>query len=263
MNTEYAIMVTLVSCGVLILLMIVILLLAIAIWPKWTRRRALRLRARQDYLNARGTIHRQLLTEAMGEVEFEAKVCESQLQTARNRRSALQSQRDRELNEAYARFVVSRHFRDIYGIGPKLEQQILHTVFRGNLADLHRAHEISGVGWARQGAISQWVREYEAQKPAMVKEGFPGQKQISDRHDLGILAAEKQVDTLTVQLKKLRKREDTVRAGLDRLANVTEKDFVEAMRNPDNPSDRLTIYLSGAYDEWESMPDWFQKAVVA
>ena len=263
MTTEFAVMVTLVSCGALSLLGIAVFVLAIVIWPVWSWRRAIRARAKQDYLNARGTIHRQLLTEALREVESEAKTCASQLEMARNCKSALQSQRDRDLNDAYARWAVSTHFRDVYGIGPKLEQQILNAVFRGNLADLHQAHVVPGVGWARQGAISQWVREYEARKPTLVKEGFLWQQQISGRHDAGILAAEGQVNTLAVQLAKLRERKNTLQTGLDRLGSITEKDFVEAMRYPGGPSDSLLAYLGGAYQEWEPMPDWFRKAVEA
>ena len=140
MTVDYRLVAAL-SCAGLLILALALFVLLVAVKPAWSERRALRLRARQDYLNARGTAHRQVLAEALKQTESKAAACEQRLTKARSLKAASESQLDSELDAAVSKWIIAQHLRDIRGVGPKLQHDIASTVFRGRLTDLHRAHK--------------------------------------------------------------------------------------------------------------------------
>lgn len=261
MTTEYSVVVAAISCGILLLLGLALFALMVVVWPAWTRRRALRAQARQDFLNARGTVHRQLLSDALRAIVGRKASCAAQLAEAK-RQKAMQEQRlDRELYSAYSRWIVAEHFHEIYGIGPKLREQILSQVFHGRLSDLHQSHIVPGVGDARQSTISQWVRQYEAKRPEYFRAGFPGQADTKRTFEHAVQMEEGKINALSQELTTLNERAAAVQQALSSLDGISEADFLEVFRHPDQPDDRLAVYLRGVYEEWEPMPMWFREAL--
>lgn len=260
MTTELTVLVAAISAGVL-LLGLSLFALMVAVWPAWTRRRALHVQARQDFLNARGTSHRQLLSDALGALVDRKTSCATQLAEAKMQKAAQEQRLDSELYSAYSRWVIAEHFHEIYGIGPKLREYILNQVFDGNLSDLHHANWVPGVGAARQSIISQWVYQYEARKPEWFKTGFPGQADVDRTFRRAIQIEVDKIKTLSQELTSLNEHAAAVQQALSSLDGISEADFVAVLCHPDQTDDRLAAYLRGAYEEWEPMPAWFREAL--
>jgi hypothetical protein len=72
---------------------------------------------------------------------------------------------------------------------------------------------------------------------------------------------EGKIKALSQELTTLNERAAAVQQALSSLDGISEADFLEVLRHPDQPDDRLAAYLRGAYEEWEPMPVWFREAL--
>jgi len=130
-----------------VLLVAIVLVIYLAfLWPPEVKRRALMRQARQDYEEARGTAHRHLLQDAL------RRALESQAENRATRRlqanklDILQLDHSAALKTRLSEYIIQTRLQQVPGVGQKLKQQIIRSVFRGRLSDLNYAKSVPGVG---------------------------------------------------------------------------------------------------------------------
>lgn len=244
-------------------------LLAISVYfiffrTKAIRRRQLKKQAVQDYQEARGTAHHHLLHEALERARKQLDETNASLEAARKKRAELVDDQNATLQSKLATLIVENNLQEVYGVGEKLKGEITRSVFRGRLSDLHRTDwRVRGIGDQKQRAISQWVRQYEAQMPSLMKAGFSGQEAIVMKYHQQIAAQDKMIEAQETRQAVLGERIRHLTEELGKLDIISERDFVRALTDPEGGSDRLDAYLHGVFAEWESMPEWFREAIAA
>jgi hypothetical protein len=227
------------------------------------KHRQLRKLAWQQYEEARGTAHRRLLQTARSRALKERGEVQHALKMSKARQAELICERDRELESALLRHIIGNHLEEVSGIGPSLAYTIRASVFKNSLRDLHQAHAVYGVGQQKQAAISQWVHYYEAELPRLREKEYPGKRAIVTKYQAKIEAQTQLVAQLTVEQSAYDQRIAQITQVAAPLENVTVKDFVTALKNPDSVSEQLELYLRGIFAEWEPIPDWFQEIIAS
>jgi len=105
------------------------------------------------------------------------------------------------------------------------------------------------------------VREYEARTPDLLEASFPGKAGINKDFRGRIAANQKTMDQIEARQVVLDRRVDRLLEELKKLEEISERDFVAALVDPEQASDKLDEYIRGVFAEWEPMPDWFRDAM--
>ena len=217
--------------------------------------------ARQEYEQARGTAHKQLLHTAVKLLRQEMKRLSSKLSFARREKDDFNQSYHQALETALVQIIVNEHLQEVPGIGAQRKAQILQQVFHGHLSDLSYAYRLQGVGHQTQQALNAWVTSYQRQLPMLLKGDFAGRADIDQKYQPEIEKVEQQIAKLVRQQKELESKITHIANELKWLDAITEKDFYNALKNPEHPSPTLNLYVQGVFGEWESMPDWFRQAI--
>ena len=251
------------ECVLCFLVLCLFMLLAILelFNPATAMKRKLKHQARIEYRNARGSAHLRLLREASQRLKQESSHNSQQLEALRTRLDDVKEERDSELVKALRYSIARTLLTEVEGIGPTLQQRILQGVFRGKLADLHKAYLLERVGSKRQAAISQWVTHYEGQIPNRLKQEFPRKKGIIAQYTQPIHELRGNIDRLEARQQVLQRLFERARKEMDKLQVVSERDFVIARMDPTYRPVELDYYVRGAFAEWESVPAWFKELV--
>ncbi|GAB4454625.1 MAG: hypothetical protein Kow00120_24410 [Anaerolineae bacterium] len=225
------------------------------------KRRKLRRQAREDYRNARGTRHLELLRRAQRRLSEEQRQRQLELDAARAEVERLKSSQQHELSAALERHLVETRFVEVEGLGPVLRERILSQVYRGRLDDLYHADQVEGVGETRQKAITQWVRQRKKQLPRLLEGDFPEKQAILDRYACQLHEVNDRSSAITARQSQLQEQQRRVKEQIDWLARVTEADFVAALDGALPASEKLDFYLRGVCAEWEPVPEWLAEIV--
>lgn len=223
-------------------------------------KRALRKKAKQDFVNARGTIHRNEIQNAMDKLVKSRDEIIVNVQQMKTRRNELQALLHQELEQTLVSYIVNNQLTEIPGIGDIRASAIRNRVFRGQLGDLHNAYQLTGISSGVQWKISRWVREKEEQLPMLLQGNFRNKAQIEYKYrqeerdlDEGISTAESKLALITADL-------ETLQQALLLLQNISEQDFFKAL-NGKGDNEAILAYMMGIFPEWEEPPDWYQRLV--
>lgn len=221
------------------------------------------LRGRTAYQNARGTRHKQVLQQAAHHIDTQLKQNQTRLNELEKEKRTHEANLDAALRDRLARHLVRKHLRDVPGIGEQRYKQIQQHVFKGNLADLHKASQmLPGIGPQTQQQIDRWVHAKKADFERMLKDGFRGSKQIEadfQVHFRRIENERQRLSTLAAPWEEQRKR---LQKELDWLSSVKEQHFQAVQQGKPLPTGLdLERYLHGVFPAWEPAPDWFQAAL--
>jgi hypothetical protein len=222
---------------------------------------AIRKQARLDYENARGTAHMQMLRTARRSALKAARKHAGDLHSARQRLARLDQERGKKLRQILELHIAYTYLDQVRGVGSTLKDRILRTVFPRRLRDLKRAHTVHGVGQEKQWAINHWIREYEARIPALLKGPFPGKNRIIKEYGTEKAALEIRTEELTQRKASLGKWVGQISEAMGPLQGVSVREFVKAIQEPGQPTDKIDRYLRGVFAEWESTPDWFRQVI--
>jgi len=226
-------------------------------------RRSLSQQAVRDYKNARGAFHLELMTSARDRLNTQYDDCNEQISSDKHFLSALGAKQRNELRRTLSNHIVATRLIDVPGIGHKLSTKITRSVYHGSLSDLRNAYRVYGVGETRQYDINRWVNAYEQLIPQLLQQDFPGKHGIIENYAARRRGSEESLDRLTVQAGELKRQLDHLTSEIERLQQVTSKDFVNAVRGEHVDQQALDHYQRGAFAEWEAMPDWFKTTVLA
>lgn len=216
---------------------------------------------KQEYEQARGTSHKRLLHAAKISFERKIQLLSQDINSARQQKEAINQNYRQSLEKTLVKIIVHEHLEDVPGIGAQRKVQILQHVFKGSLSDLSRAYLLQGVGQQTQQALNAWVASYQRDLPQLLKGNFEGRAEIDQWYQPQIEKAEQQLTNLLQQQKTLGEKVDRIAEELKWLDAITQKDFYNALKNPEHSTANLNKYVRGVFGEWEPMPDWFREAI--
>lgn len=226
------------------------------------RRRWLKRKAAQDYRNARGSAHRALLEQAAHRLKKRLDTSNQVLDQHNHALPRLIDERDAALHQALSRHIVETRLTEIHGIGATLQSRILSQVFRTKLDDLRSASQmIHGIGDSKQRAINLWIHRYMKDFPSLLQKEFPGKAGIVQKYASLTEKLQAEIIAVIAQQSALREVSQSVQMALEQLSSVSEKDFYQALLDPDNANPSLERYRVGVFAPWESAPEWFKRAI--
>ena len=229
------------------------------------RERELAKQAYQDYLQARGTSHKQLLIQACVPLQSQQADLEKQIGFIESQLMDLQRTHATNLGRIVTRQLIEEHLSELPGIGATLRKSLLRDVFHNSLSDLHFSTQVSGIGEAKQQEIDAWIRQHEKQIPGILNGNFPGKSGLMASFTAEQTNLQAKIEGLRTQLDKCRALSYQVDSELAWLSAVGAADFSATMleRPSGNPSGNKEIdrYVAGVFGAWEQMPVWFQEVL--
>lgn len=221
----------------------------------------LRKQAKIDYQQARGTAHKSLLQKARHHLLQQQKAEQHVINAAQKEIKRLEAQQRQELEQVLTDYLVKERLTDVSGIGKARHADIVWRIYKGNLTDLQRAHQLPGIGQRTQGAINQWVRHYRKNFAKLLQENFPGKQQVILAYRNAVATQREKIDSAKKVSRTVQVKLDRIEPALNRLENVTVKDFYRVLKDPTASTPDLDHYIQGVFAEWEPIPDWFLKAI--
>ena len=245
-----------------IFLSIAILAIIVLALPKLEYEIRILRKARFDHLNARGTLHRTLIKKSLKNLDAKIKVTKAEIEQLNYRKNILAAEEQRELERTLSTIIVHNELDSISGIGPVLKERIIHSCFDGTLSSLRRASGVRGIGEEKYGAILYWIRTKEALMPVLLKNDFPGKREITQRY------AETERNLITEleknhkQLTEMIELRTLSAAELTKLTPISTVTFIKAYKGDKQAAEKATQYLLGTFPEWSKTPTWFETLVV-
>lgn len=222
----------------------------------------LRQLARQEYAQARGTAHKQLLSQARDHIQSLYRKNLNKGREAETKIKALHARREQELERVLVRHLVENRLQEIHGIGPQRKAAILQQVFRGKLNDLqHASKTVPGITPKIQSEINRWVTQNQKALPDLINQDFPGKASVDARYCPEIESLERLVRTLESENHPLQEKLKRINEELVWLNQITPGTFVKSLRKPEQVNPELDRYLCGVFAEWETVPEWFREIV--
>ena len=222
-------------------------------------KRLLTKRAKHDFRLARGTQHRSLVEEALSRLETELKSKQQVKERATQNLRKLEANENADLVGAVQDYLVHNRLKEVAGIGPKLSKSIANEIYRGNLSDLRRANQLSGISETKQQAINQWVAKYQRQLKTLAQQQFPGRQAVLDKYKLRRTQLEREIQNASQDCAKIGKELEQLRKQGEPVITVTSEDFVNALTKQSQASDKVDNYIEGVYPPWAAIPDWYDE----
>lgn len=250
-------MVSTVTIALAAFVLIVAALLIAVLVPHLISELRLRRRARHDYRVARGTQHLKQLEGPLAKLEHEIQVRQKQIRSIKHQLRDLEGKREDELRMAACRHLVRHRLTEVDGIGPRLQQRIVQSCFRGSLRDLRHAERVQGVGPRRGAAIMRWIQARGRELPNVIERGFPGKDGVVKAHRAKVVPLRKRLAQAEADLEEKENLHQSAKESVEKLKSVKISCFRQALgrRSPDEPVP--SWYLEGVYPAWESAPHWF------
>jgi len=243
--------------GVLFVLGIFVIILLLFV-PTLEYKIKLRRRAKTDYLHARGTHHRNIIQSCLVNLNHVISNLENTIQQLHSRRSALKSEKERELEIKLTTQIVDRNLEDIPGIGGVLKERILRRCFDGTLESLLNARVyVRGIGDEKNYSIFQWVRNTRAKLPQLLRANFSGKSQILTKYAQLDRKTEEEIRVNNSEHERLQHLRGQSLAALDGLGLVNASTFLNAHKGDNEAAKMVTHYLVGVFPEWKRRPQWF------
>jgi len=215
-------------------------------------------RARKEYKNARGTIHKNLLKKCLSNLNREIQKTEKELDSAIQAEKNLHSEKNMELERAATVSVFDTRFTSIPGIGKVLKERVRRTCFDGTLKSLNRAWGVRGIGESKAYEIRRWVERMERILPSVLRGNFPNKQGIVEKYDDLIKNANGRISSIQSTLKPMVELENISRQELDKLNKVSSSTFKESYDGEVAATEAVTEYHLGCFSEWRRMPSWFE-----
>jgi hypothetical protein len=226
--------------------------------PNRRKRKLIHNQARQEYQNARGTLHLKMLIPARNNLKKRASQIDQKISSERKEIDRIGIKRDDALRLALEKHIIETHFH-VPGIGESLKLTIINHVFKGRLTDLYHAqHMVHGIGESRQYSINVWVNRFLETIEERMKEDFPGKQEIVKHHKTALQARKAKVIALENEKSQVVHLIAKANEEIDRLSKIKVEHFEAALVQPGAPSKQIDEYLIGSFAEWDVVPQWFQ-----
>lgn len=139
-----------------------------------------------------------------------------------------------------------------------MQQRIIRYCFKKDIQDLRFAYRINGIGPQRMHAINQWVDRMEQEFPRLLKEDFPGKKEILQKYTQQLNSKQQEAEKRRQRILEDKALYRKANAVATELRKVRPSHFREALRHPSEENRVPIRYLLGIYAPWEPIPEWFQ-----
>lgn len=229
--------------------------------PRIKIKKEYRERARIDYENARGTIHRRLLLDAEPHLQRKARDAHKRVVALEDEVRGLESARDAEMRRAVTRPLVARELATLPGIGRRMAEAIQKQVFNGDLESLRWSFQVDGIGPQKQATINAWIDQRTMLLPGLLNGAYPEKAWIAARYDQEIPARHTDLSKAKAHENECRSVLEQVYNALDWLMTVTQRDFEMAYADTSGAQGPIARYLLGVFSPWDTMPDWFARAL--
>jgi hypothetical protein len=217
--------------------------------------------SRQEYKQARGTAHKQLLVETRQKAQSLYQENLNYHRNAEQELKHLQEAQKQELEAILVQHLLESRLNEIKGIGPQRKAAIIQDVFRGKLSDLQQASKIPGITTTIQVEINRWVAHYQQELPHLLEQDFSGKSTIEARFKPRIALQEQILHDTEAKNSSLQARIRRIDEELKWLNKITVRTFLQALIRPEQSAPELDRYLCGVFAEWEPVPEWFQEIV--
>lgn len=218
-------------------------------------------RARRDYEDARGTLHRRMLLDAEPYLQTEARAAQKRKIALKDETHRLESEREAELHRAVVRPIVERELATLPGIGPRRAEAIIEQVFTGHLDSLRLAFRVEGIGLQKQAAINAWIEDQARRLPELINGAFPEKAGIVAYYGQALREKKAELDRAQALESSRREALQKVYEELGWLMDVRLYDFEMAYAEGIVSGEKVARYLLGVFPPWEPMPDWFGRAL--
>ncbi len=222
---------------------------------KWNRK------VNRDFTNARGTLHRNILQNALANLNREVSTINERLAQLTQQRTELQRTRDLELEKILTPQIVSTELTDVPGIGSVLKDRLIKECFNGTLESLNRASSVHGIGHDKGKAVEKWVRQTRRKMPQLLQRDFSGKAPIMKKYadlDENLL---REINARHEKLQELQALIGKATTVLNDLKTVSKATFSKAYSGDEQAAETVTHYLNGIFPEWERIPIWYKTLV--
>lgn len=241
-----------------IIFAILIFVIIFSISPSILRLSSLFLRAVGDYRMARGTMHQKQIRACLKVLDRDIRNTQMEKQKLENRIRKLNQKRSEKILKALSRHLVETRLTEVEGIGQILKERIINYCFDGTLGSLRRAYNLEGIGKKKAKAISKWISKLEREIPHLLKDDFPGKRNIiteCENKERELKERQSEIQARISHMNEIRKKAS---AEKDRLGRVGIFHFIRSYQSNEDASGLVNHYLEGVYPEWEPMPLWFK-----
>jgi len=237
--------------------------------PEALREYSLRRYARMEYEQARGTAHRRLLEEVLRQRKQRESELVLALERQEEKLTDLKHAKNEELRAALTEWIVNDRLTEVNGIGETLALQIRTKVFRGNLSDLHQAHQVPGISVNRQAAIDTWIHFYESKFTDLERWSYPRKETIEQNYHQKLSEQRDLIAEIGEQLAAVRTDIVEIDSVLALLSKISEADLAASLIQSSKEQfardgallDDIDGYFRGLFADWETVPDWFQELI--
>ncbi len=212
-----------------------------------------------EYNKSRGTLHKKLLKEHIGQLKKNISKEEAKLKKQNDLKSNNNKEKNLELEKAATKHIFHKEFTSIPGIGPKLKQRIEHSVFNGNLDSLYRSYRVQGIGDQKYSLIRRWVDNKKHSMPHILQSNFSGKKEIEDKYGKIFVKIENEIKKIDDTLKPMYSLKKQAESEHTKLEKITIATFKQSYNGDENSSKLVTEYHLGLFPEWSRMPTWFKE----
>ena len=244
---------------VVIILSFPVLVLVLLISPKQRRIKKFKEIAEQDYQNARGLHHLDYLYKAAEKLLKKSKAHKKVVDKNNRQLAKLVKEKNDQLYKTVETRIVEDHFQEVNGIGPQLSKRIIDEVFTGRLNSLKSAIWVNGVGEEKQYLINGWINKYKKKALLIVVSDFQGKQVILDKYDHEIGQADALYSSSKMELEKIQNKLERCLLEINKLKNITIKDFINAQNGDQLKIDEIDYFIKGIFGEWEKIPNWYKK----
>lgn len=243
------------------LMLLFIIILVILLIPSIEYKAKLRKKAKADYLNARGTIHRNILQRCLGNLGRDISDLENRLNRLKVQRANMSIEKEKELEAKLTAQIVDNELDKIPGIGEVLKDRVMNECFNGTLESLNKAGSVQGIGEEKGAAISRWVKRTKAKIPQLLLGDYQGKSEILKKYSELDNNIETEIKANDLRLQEAQQLMAEGETSLTSLESVGISTFLKVYDGDKEAADKVTQYLEGVFPEWRSIPQWFKTMV--
>jgi hypothetical protein len=235
-----------------ILLIAFILVVLRFIKPKLS----LRIKAYNDYRNARGTKHVKFLQGTYTTLNKKKAEITTLINDLEVYVKMLEIRRQRELEIAASQFLVQNELTKVVGIGETLKQRIMMESFDDTLTSLNKVEHIQGIGLEKALAIRRWVKKAIPRLPKILQEEFQGKQRIVRKFNKALHESTQQKTSHIRDLQQVEELLSKIDHEVRWLTCINPSTFRRALKGDISAANQVSHYMQGIYPEWEEMPKW-------
>lgn len=223
------------------------------------------MKAKSDFLSARGRYHLKLMRKILPKVKKDLEKKSKEINEVKKNIEEILKEREKELKREAALVLIQNLENEVKGIGPKMKERIIKFCFRESIEDLKNAYLfIKGVGREKQFLINKWIAKQMPIFQSMIfgEADFPVKREIFKKYEIKIQNLQKNLNKVNKEMKEMETLKIRLENEIEKFQKIKLIDFIKAYYRKDlSTSQKVKDYLIGVFPEWDSVPNWFKKLI--